>query len=65
MSQALRRLGCSVTILQKASQLAEREDPDVADTLRAALTEDVAKYGSMQIYGRLSPYRSLRGTARE
>jgi pyruvate/2-oxoglutarate dehydrogenase complex dihydrolipoamide dehydrogenase (E3) component len=40
MSQAFRRLGSSVTILQKASQLAEREDPDVADTLAAALKED-------------------------
>jgi len=32
MSQALRRLGCSVTILQKASQLAEREYPDACRT---------------------------------
>ena len=40
MSQAFRRLGCSVTVLQKASQLAEREDPDVADILQAALKED-------------------------
>jgi pyruvate/2-oxoglutarate dehydrogenase complex dihydrolipoamide dehydrogenase (E3) component len=30
MSQALRRLGCAVTVLQKADQLAEREDPEAA-----------------------------------
>jgi hypothetical protein len=40
MSQTLRRLGCAVTVLQKADQLAEREDPDVAEILRAALERD-------------------------
>ena len=40
MSQALRRLGCAVTVLQKADQLAEREDPDMAEVLQAALESD-------------------------
>jgi pyruvate/2-oxoglutarate dehydrogenase complex dihydrolipoamide dehydrogenase (E3) component len=40
MSQALQRLGCAVTVLQKAHQLAEHEDADVAATLQAALQRD-------------------------
>jgi pyruvate/2-oxoglutarate dehydrogenase complex dihydrolipoamide dehydrogenase (E3) component len=40
MAQALRRLGCAVTVLQQAAQLAEREDPDVAEVLQAALERD-------------------------
>ena len=40
MSQALQRLGCAVTVLQKAAQIAEHEDADVAATLQAALQRD-------------------------
>jgi pyruvate/2-oxoglutarate dehydrogenase complex dihydrolipoamide dehydrogenase (E3) component len=40
MAQALRRLGSEVTIIQKASKLAEREDDDVAVELKAALERD-------------------------
>ncbi len=40
MAQAFRRLGCAVTVLQKQAQLAEREDPDVADVLKTALERD-------------------------
>jgi pyruvate/2-oxoglutarate dehydrogenase complex dihydrolipoamide dehydrogenase (E3) component len=40
MAQALRRLGCAVTVLEIASQLAGREDPDVAEVLHDALERD-------------------------
>ncbi len=40
MAQAFRRLGAEVVVVQRGSQLAEREDPDVADALRAALESD-------------------------
>jgi pyruvate/2-oxoglutarate dehydrogenase complex dihydrolipoamide dehydrogenase (E3) component len=40
MAQAYRRLGSDVTVLQKADQLAEREDKDVADVLKSALEND-------------------------
>lgn len=40
MSQALRRLGCAVTVLEKGGQLAGREDPEVGEALKAALERD-------------------------
>lgn len=40
MSQAFQRLGSAVTVLQKGAQLADREDPDVAEALQAALERD-------------------------
>lgn len=40
MSQAMQRLGSQVTVLQKGSQLADREDEEVAEALRAALERD-------------------------
>ncbi|WP_428484540.1 FAD-dependent oxidoreductase [Rhodopila sp.] len=40
MAQSFRRLGCAVTVLQKGGQLAEREDPDVAAVLHAAIERD-------------------------
>jgi pyruvate/2-oxoglutarate dehydrogenase complex dihydrolipoamide dehydrogenase (E3) component len=40
MAQAFRRLGCNVTVFEQAGQLAEREDPDVAAVLQAALERD-------------------------
>jgi pyruvate/2-oxoglutarate dehydrogenase complex dihydrolipoamide dehydrogenase (E3) component len=40
MAQAFQRLGSAVTVLQKARQLAEREDADVARTLQQVLERD-------------------------
>ncbi len=40
MAQAFRRLGAEVVVLQQGKQLAEREDPDVAGALQAALEAD-------------------------
>jgi len=40
MAQAFQRLGSAVTVIQKADQLAEREDKDTAHELRAALERD-------------------------
>ncbi len=40
MSQALQRLGSQVTVLQKGSQLAEREEREVSDALLSALERD-------------------------
>jgi pyruvate/2-oxoglutarate dehydrogenase complex dihydrolipoamide dehydrogenase (E3) component len=40
MAQAYQRLGSVVTVVQKAAQLAEREDQDIADELRSALERD-------------------------
>ena len=40
MAQAFRRLGSEVIVLQKADQLAEREDEDAAEVLKAALEAD-------------------------
>lgn len=40
MSQAFRRLGAAVTVLQQGDQLAEREDPDIAAALQQALEAD-------------------------
>ncbi|HEX3996256.1 MAG TPA: FAD-dependent oxidoreductase [Acetobacteraceae bacterium] len=40
MAQTFQRLGSAVTVIQKASQLAEHEDTDVADELKAALEGD-------------------------
>src|SRR5262249_25948020 len=39
-AQALRRFGSRVTIVQRAPQLLEREDPDVADALRELMTDE-------------------------
>jgi pyruvate/2-oxoglutarate dehydrogenase complex dihydrolipoamide dehydrogenase (E3) component len=40
MAQAFRRLGSEVVVLQQGPQVAEREDPDVASALQAALEAD-------------------------
>ncbi len=40
MSQAFRRLGAETVVLEKGGQIAEREDPDVAQALQAALERD-------------------------
>jgi pyruvate/2-oxoglutarate dehydrogenase complex dihydrolipoamide dehydrogenase (E3) component len=40
MAQTFRRLGSEVIVLQKADQLAEREDEDAAEVLKAALEAD-------------------------
>src|SRR5262249_49573295 len=39
-AQAMRRFGSRVTIIQRGPRLLAREDPDVADALRALLTDD-------------------------
>jgi pyruvate/2-oxoglutarate dehydrogenase complex dihydrolipoamide dehydrogenase (E3) component len=40
LSQAMARLGASVTLVDRGTQLLHREDPEVADLLRAALERD-------------------------
>src|SRR5882762_7864840 len=40
MAQAFRRFGSRVTVIEQAPQLMPREDPDVADAVRAAFAED-------------------------
>jgi pyruvate/2-oxoglutarate dehydrogenase complex dihydrolipoamide dehydrogenase (E3) component len=40
MAQAFRRFGSRVTVVDQASQLAPREDPDVAEAIRAIFAED-------------------------
>lgn len=40
MAQAFRRFGSQVTVVQRGSQLATREDPDVAEAIRTILVED-------------------------
>lgn len=39
-AQAFRRLGSDVTIIQHGKQLLPREDPDIAEAMRAILVED-------------------------
>jgi pyruvate/2-oxoglutarate dehydrogenase complex dihydrolipoamide dehydrogenase (E3) component len=39
-AQALRRFGSRVTIIQRAAQLLEREDPDVANALQALMQDE-------------------------
>jgi pyruvate/2-oxoglutarate dehydrogenase complex dihydrolipoamide dehydrogenase (E3) component len=40
MAQAFRRFGSRVTVIEQAPQLVSREDPDVAEAVRAILAED-------------------------
>jgi pyruvate/2-oxoglutarate dehydrogenase complex dihydrolipoamide dehydrogenase (E3) component len=40
MAQAFRRFGSRVTVIDQAAQLAPREDPDVAEAVRAILADD-------------------------
>jgi len=40
MAQAFRRLGSRVTVIDQAAQLAPREDPDVAEAVRAIFADD-------------------------
>ncbi|HEY3640254.1 MAG TPA: mercuric reductase [Xanthobacteraceae bacterium] len=40
MAQAFRRFGSRVTVIEQAPQLAPREDPDVADAVRAIFADD-------------------------
>lgn len=40
MAQTFRRFGAEVAIVQQASQLTEREDPDVAEALRQAMLRE-------------------------
>jgi pyruvate/2-oxoglutarate dehydrogenase complex dihydrolipoamide dehydrogenase (E3) component len=40
MAQAFRRFGSRVTVIEQAPQLAPREDPDVAEAVRAIFEED-------------------------
>jgi pyruvate/2-oxoglutarate dehydrogenase complex dihydrolipoamide dehydrogenase (E3) component len=40
MAQAFRRFGSRVTVIDQAAQLAPREDPDVAEAIRAIFAED-------------------------
>src|SRR3984893_7919570 len=40
MAQAFRRFGSRVTVIEQAPQLAPREDPDVADAVRAIFVDD-------------------------
>jgi pyruvate/2-oxoglutarate dehydrogenase complex dihydrolipoamide dehydrogenase (E3) component len=40
MAQAFRRFGSQVTVIEQASQLLPREDPDVAEALRGILVDD-------------------------
>jgi pyruvate/2-oxoglutarate dehydrogenase complex dihydrolipoamide dehydrogenase (E3) component len=40
MAQAFRRFGSGVTIIEQARQLASREDPDVAEAIRAIFADD-------------------------
>src|SRR6202030_2242586 len=40
MAQAFRRFGSRVTVIEQAAQLAPREDPDVAEAVRAIFVED-------------------------
>src|SRR5260221_5634296 len=40
MAQAFRRFGSRVTVIEQAPQLAPREDPDVAEAIRAIFSED-------------------------
>jgi pyruvate/2-oxoglutarate dehydrogenase complex dihydrolipoamide dehydrogenase (E3) component len=40
MAQAFRRFGSRVTVIERAPQLAPREDPDVAEAVRAIFTDD-------------------------
>ncbi|MCI0423261.1 MAG: mercuric reductase [Acidobacteria bacterium] len=40
MAQAFRRFGSQVTVVQHGSQLATREDPDVAEAIHAIFVED-------------------------
>jgi pyruvate/2-oxoglutarate dehydrogenase complex dihydrolipoamide dehydrogenase (E3) component len=40
MAQAFRRFGSRVTLIEQAPQLAPREDPDVAEAVRAILADD-------------------------
>ena len=40
MAQAFRRFGSRVTVIEQAPQLAPREDPDVAEAVRAILVDD-------------------------
>jgi pyruvate/2-oxoglutarate dehydrogenase complex dihydrolipoamide dehydrogenase (E3) component len=40
MAQAFRRFGSQVTVIDQASQLAPREDPDVAEAIREIFVED-------------------------
>ena len=40
MAQAFRRFGSRVTVVERAPQLAPREDPDVAEAIRAIFADD-------------------------
>jgi pyruvate/2-oxoglutarate dehydrogenase complex dihydrolipoamide dehydrogenase (E3) component len=40
MAQAFRRFGSQVTVIERAPQLAPREDPDVAEAIRAIFAEE-------------------------
>jgi pyruvate/2-oxoglutarate dehydrogenase complex dihydrolipoamide dehydrogenase (E3) component len=40
MAQAFRRFGSRVTVIDQAAQLAPREDPDVAEAVRAVFADD-------------------------
>ena len=40
MAQAFRRFGSRVTVIDQAAQLAPRDDPDVAEAIRAIFAED-------------------------
>jgi len=40
MAQAFRRFGSRVTVIERARQLAPREDPDVAEAVRAIFADD-------------------------
>lgn len=40
LAQAFQRLGCEVTLLQRASRILPREDPDAAEVVRRALERD-------------------------
>jgi pyruvate/2-oxoglutarate dehydrogenase complex dihydrolipoamide dehydrogenase (E3) component len=40
MAQAFRRFGSRVTVIEQAPQLAPREDPDVAEAIRAIFADD-------------------------
>ncbi|MEA3027418.1 MAG: hypothetical protein QOF91_2703 [Alphaproteobacteria bacterium] len=40
MAQAFRRFGSRVTVIEQAPQLASREDPDVADAIRAIFADE-------------------------
>jgi pyruvate/2-oxoglutarate dehydrogenase complex dihydrolipoamide dehydrogenase (E3) component len=68
-AQAMRRFGSRVTIIQRASRLLDREDPDIADALLELMTDEgievLTEAEVVSVSGRSGDHVQLRVRSRE